>query len=231
MIQIRRSNERGHANHGWLDSYHSFSFADYYDPEHMGFRSLRVLNEDVIQPARGFGMHPHHNMEILTYVVSGTLEHRDSLGSGGKLRPGELQRMSAGKGIMHSEVNPSETEAVHLLQIWLLPDRQNIAPSYEQRPLPQAVNGSLCLIASSDGRNGTMRIQQDVDLYAAKLSAGTEAEHALKPGRYAWLQLVKGDADVNGESLSAGDAARIENETSLHITARSDIEFLLFDLN
>ncbi|MFN8391736.1 MAG: pirin family protein [Bdellovibrionota bacterium] len=230
MIHLRKSNERGHAEHGWLKSFHTFSFADYYDPQFMGFRSLRVINEDWVDGGTGFGMHPHHNMEIVTYVISGALEHKDSLGNGGVLRPGEIQRMSAGKGIMHSETNPSPSETVHLLQIWLLPATQNVAPSYEQKQVPSAVHDGLALIASRDARDGTVLIQQDVDLYAAKLASTTTMKHELRPGRHAWIQVVSGPVVVNGTRLESGDAAAVSDETSLTLDAGEGSELLLFDL-
>lgn len=228
MLNIRTSNERGHANHGWLNSFHTFSFADYHDPRHMGFRSLRVINEDWVAPGKGFGMHPHQNMEILTYVVSGAIAHKDSLGNSEILRPGEIQRMTAGSGIMHSEFNPSDTEPLHLLQIWIVPNRRSLTPSYEQKEIPKRAAGELVLIASPDG-HGTVTINQDVRLYCSHFHANQTVVHPLVEGRAAWLQLIKGSVTVNGKSLQAGDAAAIEDE-DMTITANSDSEFLLFDL-
>jgi len=231
MIQIRGAEERGHAEHGWLDSWHTFSFADYYDPGHMGFRALRVINEDRVAPARGFGTHPHRDMEIVTYVVSGTLQHRDSMGNGSLIKPGEVQRMSAGTGITHSEMNPSPNEPVHLLQIWLLPERQGLTPSYEQRDYPETQRrDTLKLVASHDGRQGSVTIHQDVDLYASLLSPGVTVERPLRAGRNAWVQVVRGALDVNGTTLAAGDGAALANEQGIRITAADDSELLLFDL-
>src|SRR4051794_8424013 len=204
MIQIRRGDERGHFDHGWLDTYHSFSFSDYYDPEHMGFRSLRVINEDRIGPGGGFGTHPHRDMEIVTYVLSGALAHRDSLGTGSALRAGELQRMTAGTGIRHSEFNDSTTEPVHLYQIWLLPERRGLEPSYEQRAFaPEAGHTGFRVVVSPDGRDGSLTIHQDATLHLAALEGGEEAVHALRPGRHAWLQVLRGRVDLNGHSLEA----------------------------
>lgn len=228
MITLRRSNQRGHANHGWLDSYHTFSFADYYDPQHLGFRSLRVINEDRVQPSAGFGAHSHRDMEIITYVLEGALEHQDSLGTGAVITPGEAQRMSAGTGITHSEFNHSSTESVHFLQIWILPDRQELPPSYEQR-VPVTEKGKLRLIAARDGREGAVTIHQDVDLYAAVIEAGDRVSYALKPQRYAWLQVARGEATLNGQSLQAGDGAAVQAEP-LEVSTETGTEILLFDL-
>jgi len=231
MIQIRGSEERGHAEHGWLDSRHTFSFADYYDPSHMGFRALRVINEDRVAPARGFGTHPHRDMEIVTYVISGTLQHRDSMGNGSLIKPGEVQRMSAGTGITHSEMNPSPNEPVHLLQIWLLPERQGLTPSYEQKEFAETQRrDTLKLVASHDGRNGSVTIHQDVDLYGSLLSPGVTVELPLRPGRNAWVQVVRGALDVNGTTLAAGDGAAVATEQSVRLSAARDSELLLFDL-
>ncbi|MGH7898934.1 MAG: pirin family protein [Candidatus Binatia bacterium] len=232
MITIRKSEDRGHAEHGWLDSRHTFSFADYHDPEHMGFRSLRVINEDRVQPGAGFPTHPHRDMEIVTYVLDGALEHEDSMGSGSVIRPGDVQRMTAGTGVTHSEYNHSETEPVHLLQIWLLPAAPNLPPGYEQKTFPESEKrGRLRLIASRDGREGSVVVNQDADLYAAVLSRGETVRHVLRPGRHAWIQIVRGDVTVNGERLSAGDGASVSGEPAIEISgADREAEILLFDL-
>ncbi|MBD2306891.1 pirin family protein [Chroococcidiopsis sp. FACHB-1243] len=231
MITLRQSQERGHANHGWLDSYHTFSFANYYDPSHMGFRSLRVINEDRVQPGRGFGTHGHRDMEILTYVLEGALEHKDSIGNGEIVRPGEVQRMSAGTGIMHSEFNSSATEPVHLLQIWILPDRQSLEPSYEQKAFSVAERqGKLRLIAAKDGRNGAVTIHQDVDLYSAILQPQDRVTYQLQPNRYAWLQVARGAVTLNGHHLMAGDGVATSAAELLEISSDRDAEILLFDL-
>ena len=232
MIRIRRARERGHFDHGWLDTYHTFSFADYYDPQFMGFRTLRVINEDRVQPGRGFGTHSHRDMEIVTYVVEGALEHRDSMGTGSIIRPGEVQRMSAGTGVLHSEMNPSPSESVHLLQIWILPDRRGISPEYEQKAFPAAERENrLRLVASRDGSDGSLSIHQDVKLYASTLGDGAAVARRLEPGRYAWIQIARGEIDVNGERLRAGDGAAIEDEQTLNLKSHGDSELLLFDLN
>ena len=231
MITLRQSQERGHANHGWLDSYHTFSFANYYDPSHMGFRSLRVINEDRVQPGKGFGTHGHRDMEILTYVLEGALEHKDSIGNGEIVRPGEVQRMSAGTGIMHSEFNPSATEPVHLLQIWILPDRQGLEPSYEQKAFSVAERqGNLRLIAAKDGRDGAVTIHQDVNLYSAILQPQDRVTYQLQPNRYAWLQVARGAVALNGHHLMAGDGVAIGAAELLEISSDRDAEILLFDL-
>ncbi len=232
MIKIRRSGERGHANHGWLDTYHSFSFADYYDPRFMGFRALRVINEDYIEPAQGFPTHGHRDMEIVTYVIEGELSHRDSMGNGETIRPHEVQRMTAGTGVLHSEYS-SPTDKTHLLQIWLLPEKKNLQPSYEQTYFaPEEKQGKLRLVASRGGDDGSVHINQDVRLFASLLSAGDEVKHELAEGRYAWVQLISGELAVNGETLKPGDGAAISEERSLEMKAKADgTEFLLFDLN
>jgi len=231
MIAIRKSEARGHANHGWLDSYHTFSFANYYDPKYMNFRSLRVINEDVINGGKGFGTHGHTDMEIITYVLEGALEHKDSLGTGAVIKPGEVQRMSAGTGIQHSEFNHSPTDPVHLLQIWLLPDRNGLKPSYEQRDFPLAERqGRLRLVAARDARDGAVKIHQDVDLYAAVLDKDSRVSHALQPNRHAWVQVARGSVLLNGLTLENGDAAAVSGESELAIEAAEDAEFLLFDL-
>lgn len=231
MIRIRRAADRGHFNHGWLDTYHTFSFGDYFDPEQMGFRALRVMNEDRVQPGQGFGMHGHRDMEIVTYVLSGALEHRDSLGNGSVLRPGELQRMTAGTGIRHSEFNPSAREEVHLYQIWLLPERKNLEPSYDQRPFAAAGRrGQWQLAASPDGRQGSLAIRQDAEIYLATLSAGDVLQFELSAGRHAWLQTLRGAVQLGGHALNAGDGAAISEEPSLAVSADGDAEVMLFNL-
>jgi hypothetical protein len=231
MITVRKAQERGHARHGWLDSFHTFSFADYHDPEHMGFRALRVINEDRVQPRRGFDTHSHRDMEIVTYVLEGALEHKDSLGTGSVIRPGDVQRMSAGTGVSHSEFNHSATELVHLLQIWLLPEREGLAPSYEQKHFPnEERNGVLRLVASRGARDGSLRIHQDVDLYATVLREGESLSHTLRPGRHTWLQVARGRCELNGVPLELGDGAAVSDETSLRLAQARDAELLLFDL-
>lgn len=230
-ISLRPSAARGHANHGWLDSFHSFSFAHYYDPAHMGFRALRVINEDEIAPGTGFGTHGHHDMEIVTYVTEGALEHRDSMGEHSIIRPGEVQRMTAGTGIRHSEFNASHAERVKLLQIWLLPAEEGLRPGYEQKAFSDAEkHNQLRLIAAPDGRDGAVTIHQDVNLYAAKLDAGTTVSLPLPVGRGAWLQMVAGTVSVNGQSLRTGDGAAVEQVDVVTIVADTTSEFLLFDL-
>lgn len=231
MITVRKSEDRGHANHGWLNSYHTFSFANYYDPNHMGFRALRVINEDKVTPGQGFATHGHSEMEIITYVLDGALEHKDSLGTGSIIKPGEVQRMSAGTGIRHSEFNHSKTDSVHLLQIWILPDTNGIPASYEQRAFELAENsGQLQLVAARDGRNGAVTVHQDVDLYAAVLKPNQRVSYTLKPQRYAWVQVARGEIVLNGLSLEQGDGAAISDENDVVITAPTDAEILLFDL-
>ena len=230
MIAIRHGAERGHANHGWLDTYHTFSFADYHDPRHMGFSVLRVINEDVVAPGQGFPTHPHRDMEIITWILEGALEHKDSLGTGSVIRPGEVQRMSAGSGIRHSEYNPSSSEPVHLLQIWLLPDRQGVTPGYEQQRFEDAeLDNRLRLIASPDGQDGSVTIHQNARVYAARLRDGA-ATHMLGSGRRAWVQVARGALTLNGQRLAAGDGAAVENKTALRFTAGKSAELLLFDL-
>jgi redox-sensitive bicupin YhaK (pirin superfamily) len=233
VITIRRSAERGHFDHGWLDTRHTFSFADYQDPAHMGFRALRVINEDQVQPGQGFGTHGHRDMEILSYVLSGVLAHRDSSGGGGELRPGEVQRMSAGTGIRHSEFNGSAGEPVHFLQIWLLPDHPGHRPSYEQRTFPAAErSGRLRLVASPDGAEGSTVIHQDARVFAALLGAGQALEHPIAPGRHAWVQVARGAVEVNGQRLAAGDGAALSDEPRLRIAGagEGEAELLVFDL-
>ena len=232
-MQLRRANERGHANHGWLDSHHTFSFADYHDPKHMGFRALRVINEDRVAPGGGFPRHGHRDMEIVSYVLDGALEHKDSLGTGSVIRPGDVQRMSAGTGVMHSEYNASKTAPVHFLQIWLLPDREGHAPGYEQTSFPPEVRrGTLRLVASPDGADGSVSIHQDARLYATLLARGGEVTHALASGRHAWVHVARGTVDLDGTPLSAGDAAAISDASSLTLRGAGDgeAEVLVFDL-
>jgi len=231
MITRRPSHERGHANHGWLDSYHTFSFADYYDPKHMGFRHLRVINEDRVQPKGGFGTHSHHDMEIITYVLEGSLEHRDSMGNQSIIVPGDVQRMSAGTGVTHSEYNPSHTEPMHLLQIWILPEKKGLPPSYQQRAFQtEEKRGALRLIGSRGGRDGSIAVHQDVDLFTALLEPGERVAHRLQTHRHAWLQVVGGAVALNGTLLFAGDGAAVSDEDRLEITASKSSEVLLFDL-
>lgn len=228
MITIRKSEQRGHAKFDWLESRHTFSFGEYHDPQHMGFRSLRVINDDWVAAGGGFGMHPHRDMEIISVVLEGALEHKDSMGSAEVLRPGEVQRMSAGTGVKHSEYNPSSTEPVHLLQVWIMPDRKDVAPRYEQRRYDAA--NRLRLVASPDGREESLSIYQDADLYVGRLSAGTKVSHVLKPGRHAWLQVGTGSVELNGTKLADGDGAALSDEPALNILAKDASEVLVFDL-
>lgn len=228
---IRKANERGHAEHGWLDSYHTFSFADYYDPDWMGFRSLRVINDDLVMPAMGFGTHPHRDMEIITYVLSGALEHKDSMGNGRVIRPGEVQYMAAGTGVQHSEFNPSKDEAVHLLQIWIVPERKGVKPRYGEKSLVDAPKGRFNLVVSKSGREGSLSINQDAELYLAKLEPGNEASHALKPSRHAWLHVAEGEVRLGGDTLKSGDAVAFSDESQVQLTALKPSQVLLFDLN
>jgi hypothetical protein len=232
MITIRRATERGHFDHGWLDTAHTFSFAGYQDEAHMGFRALRVINEDRVAPGQGFGSHGHRDMEILSYVLSGRLAHRDSTGGGGVLAPGEVQRMSAGTGVTHSEFNGSDAEPVHFLQIWLLPDRRGHAPSYEQRPVPAAARqGQLALVASPDGAQGSATIHQDARVYAVQLAEGQRAALPLAEGRHGWVQVARGEVALNGRPLQAGDGAALTDERDLELTGRGPGgEVLVFDL-
>ena len=232
MINVRKASERGHANHGWLDTYHTFSFANYRDPAHMQFRALRVMNEDVVAPGQGFGTHPHHDMEIVTYVLEGALEHKDSMGNGEVLRPGEFQRMSAGTGITHSEFNPSTDAPVHLYQIWLFPERKGIEPSYEQKEFPvEERHNKLRLVASRDAENGSLLIHQDAKIYLANLDGERAVTHSLEPGRHAWLQVLRGDVALNGNAMTASDGAAVSDEVELRIEASPKAEIMLFDLN
>lgn len=231
MIRVRLARDRGRSSHGWLDSRHTFSFADYYDAAFMGFRSLRVINEDRAQPGRGFGQHAHRDMEIVTYVIEGGLEHADSLGNGSVIRPGDVQRMSAGTGIAHSEFNASRSDVVHFLQIWIVPERAGLTPSYEQRHFaaPERA-GRLRLVASQDGRDGSVVVHQDVAAYASVLEPGGQVEHAFAPSRHGWLQVVRGALEVNDVALGPGDGLAATEEMALRIRAREESEFLLFDL-
>jgi redox-sensitive bicupin YhaK (pirin superfamily) len=232
MITIRKSDDRGHFDHGWLDTRHTFSFAGYHDERHMGFRALRVINEDRVQPGEGFGRHGHRDMEIISYVLSGALAHQDSTGGKGVLRPGEVQRMSAGTGVMHSEFNGSREEPVHFLQIWLLPDRAGHLPSYEQKEFPDAEKrGRLRLVASPEAADGSLAIHQDARVYATILARGDQVRHALAPGRHAWIQVVRGELTVNGAPLRAGDGAALSDEREVALSAPAgEAEALLFDL-
>jgi redox-sensitive bicupin YhaK (pirin superfamily) len=230
MIRVRKAAERGHFDHGWLDTYHTFSFGDYYDPAHMGFRSLRVINDDRVRPGRGFGMHGHRDMEIVTYVLDGALEHRDSMGNGSVIRAGGLQRMTAGTGVRHSEFNPSATEWVHLYQIWLLPRRQGLKPSYEELAVGEGQPGRLRLVASPDGAAGSLTIHQDARLYLASLLPGQSVAHDVEPGRAAWLQVLRGGVNALGHDLAAGDAVAVTDESAVPVQAAVPSEVLLFDL-
>jgi len=230
-LTVRRANERGHADHGWLDSHHTFSFADYYDPAHMGFRSLRVINDDRVAAGGGFPNHPHRDMEIFSYVLDGTLAHRDSLGNGRELKPGQIQLMSAGRGVTHSEFNPSRSEAAHFLQIWIQPRERGLAPSYtEWHPKAEHEGAGKVLVISPDGRDGSATIQQDADVWRVKLAAGESVSHTLPPGRGLWLHLARGSASVDGVELSDGDAVSTEQAGTVTVTASAPTEALLFDL-
>jgi redox-sensitive bicupin YhaK (pirin superfamily) len=232
MMVIRPGAARGHFDHGWLDTYHTFSFASYHDPQHMGFRSLRVINEDRVKPGEGFGTHAHRDMEILTWVLEGALEHKDSMGNGSIIRPGDIQRMSAGTGVTHSEFNPSRDEPVHLLQIWLLPRQRGLSPGYEEKGFPpETRRGGLRLIAARDGRAGAVTIHQDADLWTALLEPGESVRHILEAGRHAWLHVAAGSVAANGMALRAGDGAAISDEKVVEGTAKDRSEILLFDLN
>lgn len=231
MIRLRRSGERGRFDHGWLDTRHTFSFGDYHDPAHMGFRSLRVLNEDRVRPGAGFPTHSHRDMEIVTWVLDGALEHRDSLGNGSVIRPGEAQRLSAGTGITHSEFNHSATEPLHFLQIWIVPAQRGLPPGYEQKSFPESERrGRLRRIGSPDGREGSVTLRQDAGIFAAVLSPGETVTHDLRPGRSAWVHVARGEVDLGGETLVGGDAVGAEDEPRLEVSARAGSEVLLFDL-
>ena len=232
MINVRNAAKRGTADFGWLESRHTFSFGDYYDPKQMGFGSLRVINEDRVSPGKGFGVHGHRDMEIISYVIEGALEHKDSIGTGSVIRPGDVQVMSAGTGIRHSEFNHSPTEPVHFLQIWVVPDREGITPRYEQKTFPDTEKrGRLCLVGSADGRDGSVVIHQDVELFATLLSTGKQVTHAFRAGRKGWLQIVRGVAVMNGHDLGAGDGVAVQEEPALTVRARDvGTEILVFDL-
>jgi redox-sensitive bicupin YhaK (pirin superfamily) len=233
MITIRHAGERGHFDHGWLDTHHTFSFADYHDERHMGFSDLRVINDDVVQPGQGFGTHPHRDMEIVTYVLEGELLHRDSMGNGSVIRPGEVQRMTAGTGVRHSEQNASREQPVHLLQIWILPGQRGLAPGYEQTAFPEDERrGKLRLVASPDGAEGSVTIHQDARMYATLLARGEEVRHPLAPGRRAWVHVARGELTLNGQPLGSGDGAAIEREQEIALAGRGAqlAEALVFDL-
>jgi hypothetical protein len=229
MMKIRKANERGHANHGWLDSWHTFSFADYHDRQWMGYRDLRVINDDLVMPGQGFGTHPHRDMEIITYVLSGSLAHKDSLGNGRVIRAGEFQYMAAGSGVQHSEFNPAKDEAVHLLQIWIMPDRKGLKPAYAEKSA--VTSNGWQLITSKTGRDNSMAINQDADLWLARLAPNQTVEHTLARKRHAWLHVAEGEISLNGQQLVAGDAAAVDEATDLNLLAVKPSQVLLFDLN
>jgi redox-sensitive bicupin YhaK (pirin superfamily) len=231
MMKIRKANQRGHANHGWLVTHHTFSFADYYDPQWMGFRSLRVINDDLVAPGMGFGMHPHRDMEIITYILSGRLEHKDSMGNGRVIQTGDVQYMAAGTGVRHSEFNPSSEEAVRLLQIWIQPDAQGVQPRYAEKSFAKLPSGSFHLVTSKTGRDGSIGIHQDADLWLAKLDAGQSVAHALAAGRHAWVHVAEGEVKLNGTTLADGDAAAFSEEAAVELSATKPSQILLFDLN
>ena len=231
MIKIRKSEERGHINLGWLDTHHTFSFASYYDPQHMGFRSLRVINDDTVAGGGGFDTHPHRDMEIITYVLSGALQHRDSMGNSAVMKAGDVQRISAGTGIEHSEFNYSPIDPVHLLQIWILPERKGLTPGYAEKSFGSAPTGRLTLIASRGGRDGSVAINQDADLLLAKFAGGESITHSLRPQRHAWVQVAEGEVSLNGQRLKTGDAASVSGETELRLASDGAAQVLLFDLN
>ena len=231
MLRVRKSHERGHANHGWLKTWHTFSFASYQNPAHVRFRALRVMNEDIVAPGQGFGTHPHNDMEIVTYVLSGALEHKDSMGNGEVLRPGEFQRMTAGTGITHSEFNPSAAEPTHLYQIWLFPERKGLTPSYEQKSFPATGrHNELRLVASRDGAQGSLKIHTDAAIYLSQVDANRSVQFAITPGRSVWLQVLSGSVSVNDIELSKSDGVAVSDETSLTISAIQDSEVMVFDL-
>ena len=231
MISVLPSSERFHTEAGWLDSRHTFSFADHYDPDRLGYRTLRVINDDRVEPARGFGSHSHRDMEIITYVLSGELAHRDSMGNGSVIRPGEVQRMSAGTGVVHSEMNPSRTEPVHFLQIWIVPDRPGHQPGYEQKAFTETDRrGRLRLVASRDGRDGSVTVHQDASVYAALLEPGERVAHEPAAGRHAWVHVARGTVELNGQTLREGDGASVSGERRLEVAAKDPAEVLVFDL-
>jgi redox-sensitive bicupin YhaK (pirin superfamily) len=231
MMTIRKANERGHANHGWLDSYHTFSFANYHDPKWMGFRSLRVINDDKIAPGMGFGTHPHRDMEIISYVLHGALEHKDSMGNGRVIQAGEFQYMAAGTGVAHSEFNPGNTETCHLLQIWIVPDKRGATPTYGEKSYAKAEAGKLHLVASKKGREDSIAINQDADLYLVKFTDGQVVTQDLRPGRHAWVHVAEGNVRVNGQRLNGGDAVALSEESKVEIAGEGNAQVLLFDLN
>ncbi len=229
-MKIRKANERGHAEHGWLDTYHTFSFADYYDPKWMGFGSLRVINDDLVMPGMGFDTHPHRDMEIITYILSGELEHRDSMGNGRVIKTGDVQYMAAGTGILHSEFNPSKEEAVHLLQIWVMPDQRGAAPRYAEKSFASTAPGKLHLVTSKSGRDGSIAINQDAELWLAKLSPKQSVSHELAAGRQAWVHVADGEVVLNGQTLQSGDAAAFSDEAKIELAATRPSQVLVFDL-
>lgn len=231
MITVRKSQDRGHFQADWLDSYHTFSFDTYYDPAHMGFRSLRVINQDRVQAGAGFPLHPHRDMEILSFVLEGALKHQDNLGHEEVIRAGEVQRISAGTGVMHGEFNPSEKEEVHFLQIWILPEKKGLKPSYEKKQFEPKSKNSLLLLASRDGRDGSAILHQDVALYSGEVEAGNTVEYSLPEGRHAWIQVVSGELELRGRQLAAGDGAAVSEERVLYLSAPNKAKFILFDLN
>jgi redox-sensitive bicupin YhaK (pirin superfamily) len=230
MLTLLKSSDRGHADHGWLVTHHTFSFADYHDPRWMGFRTLRVINDDIIAPGMGFGTHPHRDMEIITYILSGALEHRDSMGNGRIIRAGDVQYMAAGTGVRHSEFNPSTTEPVHLLQIWIVPDTKGVPPRYAEKSFSNSAPGAFHLVASKTGRNDSITIHQDADLWLAKLEPGQNLSHSLAPTRHAWLHLAEGELTLNGHTLHSGDSAALSAESTLTLAAAQKSQLILFDL-
>jgi quercetin 2,3-dioxygenase len=231
MMTIRKANERGHAEHGWLNSYHTFSFANYHDPKWMGFRELRVINDDTVAPGAGFGKHPHRDMEIISYVLEGALEHRDSMGNGRVIKPGEFQYIAAGTGVLHSETNPSEKDPVHFLQIWIVPDKPGYTPAYGEKSCAAAKPDRWHLVASNSGRDGSIRINQDADLWLAKFDNGLALTHPLEPNRHAWVHVAAGNVELNGQSLAAGDGVAVSGESKLVFAGKGPAQVLLFDLN
>jgi len=229
-IKIRKSQKRGRAKHGWLDSYFSFSFADYYDPDYMGFKSLRVINEDRVAPGKGFDTHPHRDMEIISYIIDGELAHKDSMGNGSIIKAGNLQRMTAGTGVQHSEYNPSSAHTAHLLQIWILPQKKGLPPSYEELNLNENLIDGLSLIASPEGKDGALTIHQDARIFLGRFKTAQKIDYTLTPGRGAWIQMIKGEAEISGNKVSPGDGCAIERIPEFSLTAQSGSEFLLFDL-
>ncbi|HLX94255.1 MAG TPA: pirin family protein [Verrucomicrobiae bacterium] len=231
MMMIRKANERGHADHGWLNSYHTFSFADYHDPQWMGFRDLRVINDDTVAAGMGFGQHPHRDMEIISYVLDGELEHRDSMGNGRIIKPGEFQYLAAGSGVVHSEYNPSKRNPVHFLQIWIQPDKRGAKPAYGEKAYLDTTPGRLNLVASKSGREGSLRINQDADLWLARFRNGETVTHELKPKRHAWVHVAEGGVTLNGQPLNGGDAAAVSDESKLELAGQGKAQVLVFDLN